>query len=151
MSEDRSRIAAERAGDFCRSVPIPLPSAFWQALLYGSCNALVSSMDANTALRLVAFELGKDSDVVRFSDSVRVNTLRKMLDQQFGAKVWDVMNKLWRAAPASPGAPLPSEDQSQLPAGPLPVGCNQPRWIRELNELGGPERAWMVENGLWCG
>jgi len=43
---------------------------------------------------LVAGELGKDLDVVQFSDSVRVNTLRKMLDQQFGAKVWDVMNRL---------------------------------------------------------
>jgi hypothetical protein len=133
-------------------VPIPLlPASWWQGLLYGSRDALVSPRDANTALRLVACELGKDSDVVLFTDSVRVNTLRKMLDQQFGAKVWDVMNKLWRASPASPGAPLPSEDQSQLPAGPLPVGCNQPRWIRELNELSGPERAWMVENRLWCG
>jgi len=27
-----------------------------------------------------------------FPDSVRVNTPRKMLDQQFGAKVWDVMD-----------------------------------------------------------
>jgi len=65
-------------------LPVPLPSAFWQALLYGSPDALVSPRDANTALRLVACELGKDSGVVQFSDSVRVNTLRKMLDQQFG-------------------------------------------------------------------
>ena len=47
-----------------------------------------------------------------FPDSVRVNTLRKMLDQQFGAKVWDVMDMLLRAAPPSPGAPTPNEDQS---------------------------------------
>jgi hypothetical protein len=94
--------------------PIQLPSAFWQALLYGSPDALLSPRDANTALRLVACELGKDSDVVLFTDTVRVNTLRKMLDQQFGAKVWDVMNRLWRATPASPGAPAANEDQSQL-------------------------------------
>jgi len=109
-------IAAESPQSAPAALPapslVPLASAFWQALLYGSCNALVSSMDANTALRLVAFELGKDSDVVRFSDSVRVNTLRKMLDQQFGAKVWDVMDMLLRAAPPSPGAPTPNEDQS---------------------------------------
>ena len=131
--------------------PIPLASAFWQALLYGSRDTLVSPGDANTALRLVACELGKDSGVVQFTDSVRVNTLHKILDQQFGPKVWDVMNKLWRAAPANPGAPQPREDQSQLPTGPLPVGRNQPQLIRELDEPGGAERAWLIENGLWCG
>ena len=76
-------------------LPVPLPSTFWQALLYGSPDALVSPRDANTALRLVAHELGKDSDGVQFSDNVRVNTLRKMFDQQFGAKVWHAMNRLW--------------------------------------------------------
>jgi hypothetical protein len=70
---------------------------------------------------------------------------------QFGAKVWDVMNELWRVAPASPGAPQPREDQSQLPPGPLPVGYNQRRWIGELNELGGAEREWLMENRLWVG
>ena len=107
--------------------------------------------DANTALRLVAGELEKDLDVVEFTECVRVNTLRKMLDERFGADAWPAMNKLWRSAPPSPGAPRPSEDQSREPAGSLPAGCNQPRWIGELNEPGGAERAWMIENGLWCG
>jgi hypothetical protein len=38
-------------------------------------------------IRLITQALGKDSNVVQFSDSVRVNTLRKMLDgweQKFG-------------------------------------------------------------------
>ena len=73
---------------------------------------MLSPVDANTALRLVARELAKDLDVIEFTDSVRVNTLRKMLDQQFGAKAWDVMNRLWRAAPPSPGAPAPNEDRT---------------------------------------
>ena len=131
--------------------PIPLASAFWQALLYGSRDALVSPRDANTALRLVARELAKDLDVIEFTDSVRVNTLRKVLDQRFGAGAWPAMNKLWRSAPASPGASQPSEDQGQLPPGPSAVGRNQPRWIGELHEPGFTERAWMIENGLWGG
>jgi hypothetical protein len=130
---------------------IPLPSALWQALLHGSRDALVSPSEANTALRLVACELGKDSDVIEFTESIRINTLRKVLDARFGAGAWPVMNKLWRSAPASPGAPQPREDQSQLPPGPLPVGRNQPRWVAELNEPGGAEREWLTENGLWCG
>jgi hypothetical protein len=32
--------------------------------------------------------------------------------------------------------PIPSEDQSQLPPGPLPIGRNQPRWMAQLNEPG---------------
>ena len=151
MSEDRSRIAAERAGDFCRSVPIPLPSAFWQALFYGSRDALLSSRDANTALCLVAFELGKDSDVVQFSDSVRVNTLRKMLDQQFGAKVWNVMNKLWRAAPASPGAAIPNEDQSQASPGVKDCPRSMPALRREFHQEISNEQRLLEPMGGWCG
>ena len=130
--------------------PIPLASAFWQALLYGSRDTLVSPRDANTALRLVAFELGKDLDVIEFTESLRVNTLRKMLDG-WGVEVWHVMNRLWRAAPASPGAPMPNVDQSQMAPGSWPVGRDQPRWVVELNEPGIPERDWRIENGLWCG
>jgi len=133
--------------------PIPLlESAFWQKVLHGSPDGLLSPADANTALRLVARELSLEASVpAEFSESVRINTLRKMLAERFGAKVWDVMNKLWRAAPASPGAPQPSEDQSREPTGSLPVSRNQPRWIGELNEPGGSERAWLIDNGLWCG
>ena len=100
-------------------VPSPMPvlaSAFWQALLYGSRDALVSPTDANTAVRLVARELGKDLALAQFTESLRVNTLRKILDG-CGAEVWQVMNKLWRAAPPSPDAPVPNEDQSHCSPG----------------------------------
>jgi hypothetical protein len=132
------------------AIPL-LASAFWQGVLFGSPDALLSAGDVSTALRLVARELGKDSDVTQASESLRVKELRKMLDERFGAEVWHVMNKLWRAAPASPGAPLPAPDQSQLPPGRLPARRSQPRWIAELNELEGSERQWLMENGLWCG
>jgi len=101
-------------------------------------------------MSLVAGELGKDLGVIEFTESIRVNTLRQVLSERFGAGAWPAMNKLWRSAPASPGAPQPS-DQSQLPPGPLPVGRSQPRWAAELNEPGGAEREWLTENGLWCG
>jgi len=131
--------------------PIPLAAAFWQALLYGSRDALVSQSEANAALRLVAHELSTDCNGADFVETLRAGALRKVLDERFGAVAWPAMNKLWRSAPASPGAPRPSEDQSREPTGSLPVGRNQPRWIRELNEPGGAEREWLTENGLWCG
>ena len=69
--------------------PLPilpeLPRSRWQALLYGSRDAMLSPVDANTALRLVGRELAKDLDVVDFTESVRVNALRKTMDQCFGA------------------------------------------------------------------
>jgi NAD(P)-dependent dehydrogenase (short-subunit alcohol dehydrogenase family) len=45
--------------------------------------------------------------------------------------------------------PQPDIGQSQLPAGLVPVGPNQPRLIRELNEPEGSERQWLMDNGLW--
>jgi hypothetical protein len=123
----------------------PLASAFWQALLYGSPDALVSPSEANTALRLVASELSTDLDVIEFTESIRGQHAAR-----FGAGAWPAMNKVWRSALASPGAPRPS-DHSQLSPGPLPVGRSQPRWIRELNESGGLEREWLIKKGLWCG
>jgi hypothetical protein len=81
--------------------------------LHGSPDALVSPGDANTALRLVANELLTHCTKTDFTGTIRVSALRKALLSRFGVKVWDVMNKLWRAAPASPDAPQPSEDQSR--------------------------------------
>ena len=69
-----------------------------------------------------------------FPDSVRVNTLRKMLDQQFGAKVWDVMDMLLRAAPPSPGAPTPNEDQSHCSLGVQDCPRSMPAWRRDSIE-----------------
>src|SRR5215470_11571912 len=76
----------------------------------------------------VASELSTHCNGADFIETVRAVALRKAFLSPFGAKVWDVMNKLWRAAPASPGAPQPSEDQGQLPPGLLPVGRSQPPW-----------------------
>jgi hypothetical protein len=43
---------------------------------------------------LVARELGQDSDLSLFTESVRVNTLRSTLDDRFGAAAaWRVMNE----------------------------------------------------------
>jgi hypothetical protein len=135
-------------------LPIPpeLPGSWWQALLYGSRDAMLSPVDANTALRLVGRELAKDLDVVDFTESVQVNALRKTMDQCFGATAaWQAINKLWRAAPSSPDAPQPGKDESKESPGSLPASRNQPQWIRELNEPDGAERSWLIENGLWCG
>jgi hypothetical protein len=128
------------------AIPL-LASAFWQGVLFGSPDALLSAGDVNIALRLVARELGKDSDVTQASESLRVKELRKMLDG-WGADVWHVMNKLWRAAPASPGAPLPAPDQSQLPPGPREEGRNQPRWVRDLHDPDRVEREWLSGQGI---
>jgi hypothetical protein len=49
----------------------PPRGAFWQALLYGSPDALVSPSEANTAVRLVASELSTDLDVIEFTESIR--------------------------------------------------------------------------------
>jgi hypothetical protein len=74
--------------------------------------------------------------------------LRKMLGERFGPKVWDVMNKLWRSAPASPGAPTPNEDRGQLPPGPMSDGRSQPRWARNLHDPTKIEREWLEDLGL---
>jgi hypothetical protein len=55
-------------------------------------------------------------------------------DQQFGAKVWDVVNKLWRAAPPSPGAPQPNEDQSRLTPGLSACPRSVPAWRQEFHQ-----------------
>jgi hypothetical protein len=112
---------------------------------------MLSPGDANTALRLVARELAKDLDVIEFTDSVRVNTLRKMLDQQFGAKAWDVMNRLWRATPASPGAPAPNEDLSHCSPGVRECPRSMPAWLREFHQQISQEQRLLQSMGGWPG
>ena len=131
--------------------PIPLASAFWQSLLFGNPDSLVSSSDATRALQLVSDKLGVPIADGETIDTVRAGQLRKLLRGRFGLAAEQTMSALWRSAPASPGTPQPDIGQSQLPAGPLPTGRNEPRWIEGLNEPGGSERAWLNENGLWCG
>jgi hypothetical protein len=133
-------------------LPIPLPSAFWQALLYGSSDALVSPVDANIALRLVAHELPLEASMSgELSESVRVSAFRKMLAERFGAKVWDVMNKLWRDAPTTPGAPVPNEDQGHCTPGLRECPRTMPSWRREFHQEVSGEQRLLEELGGWCG
>jgi hypothetical protein len=133
------------------SIPC-LQSPFWWALLFGNPDSPVPSSDATRALQLVSDKLGvliADGETI---DTVRAGQLRKSLRERFGhVEAEQAMAVLWRSAPATDGAPQPSEDQSQLPPGRLPLGRSQPRWIAELNEPGGVERQRLMENGLWCG
>ena len=127
-----------------------LASAFWQGVLFGSPDALLSAGDVNIALRLVARELGKDLDVTQFRENLRVNTLRKMLDG-WGAEVWQVMNKLWRAAPPSPGAPVPNKDQSHCSPGVQECPRSMPAWRRELHQEYNHEQRLLESIGAWSG
>ncbi len=125
--------------------PTPLAGAFWQSLLFGNPDALVSSSDTTRALHLVSDKLGVvliDGETI---STLRAGQLRKMLGERFGPNVWDVMNKLWRSAPASPGAPTPAADQSQLAPGPLPADR---RWIRDLHDPDRIEREWLLDHGI---
>jgi hypothetical protein len=110
------------------------------------------SSEANTAVCLVAHELSTHCNETDLIETVRAGVLRKALSERFGAaQAWSAMNKLWRRAPASPGAPQPSEDRSRLTPGPMADRRGQPRWIGELNEAAGAAPEWLTENGLWCG
>jgi hypothetical protein len=131
--------------------PIPLASTFWQSLLFGNPDSLVPSSNATRALQLISDKLGVPIADGETIDTVRAGQLRKLLHGRFGLAAEQTMSALWRSAPASPGAPQPDIGQTQLPAGALPASRSQPQWIAELNEPGGSERAWLIENGLWCG
>jgi hypothetical protein len=116
--------------------------------LYGSRDAIVSPTDATLAVQLIARELGVNCDGSDFTESVRVHTLRKIIDARFGASAaWQGMNKAWRAAPASPGAPAPNIDQSQLPPGSL-SDSSSPRWIESLYDSSRVEREWLEDLGI---
>jgi hypothetical protein len=106
----RTRIIAERTRSSARPAPIPslapLPSAFWQALLYGNPDNLVGGADATVAWRLVADQLGVSIEENETIPTLRGGELRKLLRNKFGhAQAEQTMAALWRAAPPSPGAP----------------------------------------------
>jgi len=104
--------------------PISLPSGFWQALLYGSRDALVPA--PRTPQRYT-------SDNTSAWQGFQCGPIQRQRSGQHaaqnvrwvGAEVWHVTNKLWRAAPASLGAPTPNEDQRHC--GPGVRGC--PRFM----------------------
>jgi hypothetical protein len=132
------------------SAPLPIPppsSAFWQSLLFGNPDALVSGSDATRAIVLVSDKLGIPIGEGETIGTLRAGQLRKMLGERFGPNVWDVMNKLWRSAPASSGAPQPNVDQSDLPPG-LNQIADQPRWVRDLHDPVRVEREWLRDLGI---
>jgi hypothetical protein len=115
--------------------PTPLASAFWQALLFGNPDSLVPSSDATRALQLVSDKLG-----VRIADdetigTMRASQLRKLLRDRFGpADAEQTTAALWRSASASPGAPTPNEDQSQVSSGIKDCPRSMPAWRREFHQ-----------------
>jgi hypothetical protein len=117
-------------------------------LLFGSRDSLIPAGDATKAVRLTAGAIGKDSDMAGFTESVRVNTLRKILDECFGAAAaWQAMNTLWRSSPLTDGAPRPNEDQSRLPSGSASAAGQLP-WIESLHDPTRVEREWLEDLGV---
>jgi hypothetical protein len=130
----------------------PLSGAFWQGVLYGSPDALLSSRDAHSAFRLVAEQLQIPIEEGETLDTIRAGQLRKALRSRFGYGAAEgAMAALWRAAPLTEGCPLPNPEERDRAPGPLPVSPSQPQWMVELNAPGGTEREWLVQNGLWGG
>jgi hypothetical protein len=134
--------APESPQSASEALPIPLPipevpllaSGFWQALLCGSRESIICSGDANVALRLVARQLGTDSDLAEFTESIRIHSLRQALTRRFGAAAWRVMNELWRSAPATPGASAPNENQNGGSPGARLDSRQVPQWIGDLHD-----------------
>jgi hypothetical protein len=99
----------------------PLPGSFWQAVLYGSPDSLLSAADSTRALQLIADKLGAPTVEGEMLGALRAAQLRKLLRERFGPlEAEGAIAALWRRAPASPGVPQSAEDQSQLPPGPFP-------------------------------
>jgi hypothetical protein len=133
--------------------PTPLlESGFWQRIAFGNPDSLVPGSEATRALYLVSDKLAIPIVEGETIDTLRAGELRKLLRERFGpALAEQAIAALWRSAPASPAGPTPNQDQSQLYSGPWPITRAQPRWVAELNEPGGAERDWLMENGMWCG
>ena len=126
-----------------------LSAAFWQALLFGSPDALVPSLDAVHALQLVSEKLGVPIAAGQTLGVLRAGQFRRLLRERFGpAAAEGTIAALWRSAPASPGVPQPAEDQSQLGPGPFPLGRAQPAWIRDLHDPDRGEREWLLDHGI---
>jgi hypothetical protein len=129
----------------------PLPSAFWQGVLYGNPDDLLPGADATNALRLVADKLGVAIAPNETIATLRAGALRKLLRERFGpSEAEQTMAALWRSAPSTPGAPQPADSSTkQLPIAP----ARAPAWVEELNQPSdsGPSCDWLIDNGLWCG
>jgi hypothetical protein len=83
-------------------------SSFWQGVLFGNPDSLVSGSAATSALRLVADRLGIPIAQNETILTLRAGQLRKLQREKFGpSKAEQTMATLWQAAPASPDAPRP--------------------------------------------
>jgi hypothetical protein len=134
-------------------VPVPpLPSSFWQTVLSGNPDSLVSGSDATRALYLLSDKLGIAIVQGEGIETLRAGAFRKLLRDRFGGQKAELtMNELWRSAPASPGAPVPNADQSHCSPGVWECPRSMPAWRQEMSEPGVAERDWQIENGCWCG
>lgn len=127
---------------------LPLERGFWQGVLYGNPDALIPGPDATRALQLVSDKLGIPTVTSETLGTLRAAQLRKLLRERFGpVQVEEALAALWRSAPTSSGAPVPGEDQSRLPPGPMPE-AGQPRWIRDLHNPDRIEREWLLDLGI---
>jgi hypothetical protein len=132
--------------------PIPLASAFWQSLLFGNPDSLVSSFDATRALQLVSDKLGVPIADGETISTMRAGQLRKLLRDRFGpADAEQTTAALWRAASASPGASTPNEDQSQVSPGIKDCPRDMPAWRREFHQEINNGQRLLESMGGWCG
>jgi hypothetical protein len=141
----------------CTTLPAPLSipaiaprnSAFWQALLYGNPDGLVSSTDATNALRLVAERIGITIDQSETIPTLRAGQLRKLLQNKFGQlQAEQAFAVLWRGAPPPPGALAPAPEESQPPPGSRVDSQPQPRWARALHDPDRAQQEWLSDLGV---
>ena len=136
------------------SEPVKLPPAQWfdRFIGYGANSRVVALADAIACVRLVITELqgplaAAEAQVRLEGETVPVPALYAECARLTGnAACWGVVQALQLRARTQEGISSPSP----LLATPMPEAA-QPRWMQELNEPGGTERDWMIENGLWCG
>jgi hypothetical protein len=129
-----------------------LDSAFWQALLYGNPDGLVSGSNATQALRLVSEKLAIPRVEAETIDPLRAGQLRKLFRDRFGYESGEqAMIMLWRSAPPSPGAPQPGEDQTHCTPGVSDCPRSMPAWRREFHQEVSQEQRLLESMGGWPG
>jgi hypothetical protein len=130
-----------------------LPAAWWQSFLHGSSEVLVGGEDAQRALDLIAYKLGKQLKRLEIEGTIRSSQLRKKLYAEFGADLaLCTMQALWLEAssngelPSVPTAPEMSETLAKFFAPDEPA----PPW--RLESVGdSAERRLRESIGGWCG
>ena len=133
--------------------PIPvLASAFWQGVLFGSPDALLSATDVILAFRLLAEQLQIPMQQSNPFGSMRAGALRKLFRERFGhVEAEQAMVALWRSTPREAGTPVPNEDQSQASPGVRDCPRSMPAWRREFHQEVSQEQRLLESMGGWCG